>query len=418
MREFEFSRMADTITETTQTQPKRSMGQPRATSLAEMSIDLSGFGNMGNFGGPDQDQGAAEGAAAPPLPEGTPEGPKQGAGTPQSTPAQGTPEGTPQGAPEGPQEGAGATPSADQIKAFFEANGIPWDGDVNALKTKLNPSQAPTEAEVRAREEAHEKRVLNHYINDLGGKPEDYVALKNLAGTPAEELAHTVLRNELMTENGFSQEQAEEIIAQRYFQYSDEDIDLLEDEADKDILRKKRAYGAKQLANRALPHIEQAKAALKELTDAITAQDFLGEQEAKLSSKIDEMLSKTNRKLVFQLGENNGQKIDPIEYNIADADIAEVSGLLKDPAKRQAFFYNPDNSLNLDNVTNVLLRNKYLESALKTAYLTGSTREVETVQKVFPFSNPRDLGVGGAASGGSQATTGKFKAAGKPQVVR
>jgi hypothetical protein len=113
----------------------------------------------------------------------------------------------------------------------------------------------------------------------------------------------------------------------------------------------------------------------------------------------------------------DGQDIPPVELEVRDADIEAVGAILKDPEKRKKFLYNDDNSINLKNLTDLLVKNQILESAVKAAYADGGTREVEKFQKLFPNGNPHDVGVGGKNGNQNSGQKGKFVSVGKPEVA-
>lgn len=320
--------------------------------------------------------------------------------------------------------------SDDQTnKLISKALGIEnFDGNIDAIKEKLKPAaaaQSPEdiEKEKKANEAAFDKRMLDHFIAN-GGSAENFVALKQVAAADLKALSESEIRRELK-DNGFSDDDITTVLKERYYQINPEELTQGENEtADefekrKALTEKKIAFGSKKLESKSSFIKKQAVDALGVLREAINFQDLQKAEEAKLSSKADELAKKLPRKLTFELGfldDKNTKKIDPIEYDVSENDIAEVVDTLKDPEKRNKFLFNEDNSLNLDNVGAVMLRNKYLESALKASYLEGGNRQVSEFEKIFPGRIAKDIGVGGA-SGGGGGRKGVIASAGKPQVV-
>jgi hypothetical protein len=313
----------------------------------------------------------------------------------------------------------------DQVKEYLEKKyGIPLDENgIEGLKEKLKPADpALTEDQKKAAEAAFEKRMLDHFIEN-GGTPEDFVALKQVASADLKLLSESEIRRELK-ENGFSEEDILAVLKERYYQINPEEITRDEEneseeqfQARKALLEKKIAFGSKKFESKSSYIKKQAENALADLRAAITNQDLQKVEEAQISSKVEEIVSKIPRKLTFELGEINQEKIDPISYDVADAVVAEVTEMLKDPVKRKQFLQNEDGSLNLENIAGVLLRNKYLESALKATYVEARNREVEKVEKIFPGRAPKEVGLGGADTGNKNGRAGHLVSKGKPERV-
>lgn len=312
----------------------------------------------------------------------------------------------------------------DQLKELLKGKGIELDDTgLTGLAEKLKPAPAQkapedVEAEKKAAEAAFEKRMLDHFIAN-GGTAENFVALKQIASTDLAALSEYEIKKE-MKDAGFSDEEVITILKERYYQINPEELVIGEDEKPEDfekrkaVTEKKIAYGAKLLASKGSNIQKQAVDGLNALREAIKTEDLLKEKETAFSSKVDEIVSKFPRKLTFELGKVLDQDIAPISFDVTEEDIAEVTGVLKDTAKRNQYFFNKDNDLNLDNVVSLMVRNKILESALKAGFLEGGNRQVAAFEKVFPGKTAKEIGVGGAGNG--QGQKGKLVAAGKPEV--
>lgn len=329
--------------------------------------------------------------------------------------------------PAGPAPERVALPeiTEEQLTEILKSRGI--EIGLDEIKEKIKPAAAATPeatAEEKAKAEAaFEKRMLDYFIAN-GGTPETFVAYKHVANADRKALSESEIRRELK-DSGFSEEDIAAVLKERYYQINPEELVWDEDgtetkeefEKRKALIEKKIAFGTKKLESKSSFIKKQAEDALGVLREAIAEQDLQKAEEVKISSKVDELATKLPRKLTFDLGEVNNQKIAPIQYDVSEADIAEIVGTLKDPVQRNNFLYNEDNSLNLDNVANVMLRNKYLESALKASYLEGGTRQVSEFEKIFPGRTAQSIGVGGANGGTQTGRKGHIVSAGKPQPI-
>lgn len=313
----------------------------------------------------------------------------------------------------------------DQVKEFFKSKGIDgFDGNFEALKEKLAKVDAPaspelTEEQKKAAEVAMNTRMLNRYL-ETGGTAEQFVALQQIASMDLRELSVAEIKKELSEK--FTPEEIDIVLKERYYQINPDELEQTADESDEDFnkrkefLKKKVAAFAPKLETRGTHTKQKAESFLNNLRESIKAEDLAVEKEAKFSSKVDEISTKLPREITFELGEIGKIKQDPVVFKVTDADIAEVAGTLKDPAKRQQFLFNEDKTLNLTNLMNVMLRNKYLESALKATYIEGGNRQVAALEKVFPGA-AHALGVGGATVPNKQGRKGVFVSAGQPEVA-
>lgn len=326
--------------------------------------------------------------------------------------------------------------SDEQLKKLFADKGIEGFESFDKLKEKIAKADAPvdtplTDEQKKANELAFEKRMLDYHIAN-GGTAEQFVALKQVASMDLKELSVAEIRKELK-EKKFTDDEINVVLKERYYQLNPDEVQknrtwnedtgewIEESDEDfnkrKEFLKKKVAAFSPKLETRSTHTKQNAEGFLNTLRDAIKAEDLAKQKETEFSSKVDEMSKKVSRKVTFELGEVDKTKIDPVEYNVSDADVAEVVGILKDPAKRQQYFFNEDKTLNLSKVMDVMLRNKYLESALKTTFIEGGNRQVAAFQKVFPNA-AQTLGVGGAPATANTGRKGVIAKAGKPEVAR
>jgi hypothetical protein len=314
----------------------------------------------------------------------------------------------------------GEIPEAVLIADFNKRFGkdVKTIAEMNAI---INPPKELTDAEKEEKERAVDKRMADFFVKN-GGKLEEYVALKQVASSDLTQISINVLQTELKTQ-GFDDAQIAHIIKERYYQIEDADIDVIEDETEKSLLKKKKEYGQKALEGRGSQIKQRAADTINNLRQAVEDEEAETLTEGQFSSNVDEHLKKVPRKLTFELGQSNDETLAPVDVDVTEDDIAKVADVLKDPAKRKQFLYNEDGvTLNISSVSNLMLRNNILERALKVALLEGQSRQVEVFKDAFGGKDPRDIGVGGSKGGGNNgnAKDGKFKkpaSFGKPQPM-
>lgn len=294
--------------------------------------------------------------------------------------------------------------SEEQRKAFLKEMFGDENFDVEAAKEKLKPTPAePTETEEEKKKVQSEKelRLLKLFV-EQGGTPEQYNEIKNIANGDKVELSKKKALAELMS-NGFSEAEAQEMMKQEFYQIELDNIEQdFENETDEEFEARKKAYqkrveyGAKKLERYSSYEQQQAAGILKSLSDEIESSDLEAKEEAEISSKVDEMLSKWPRKLTIEIGKNNDTVMSPVEHEVLEGSIQKVADILKDPAKRNNFFNNQDGTLNLPKLTEVLLSYFERNDLAKNALLEGQTRMTAEFRKTFPATTAYELGVGGS----------------------
>lgn len=295
---------------------------------------------------------------------------------------------------------AAPTITDEALAAFFKEKGIEYEG-IDKLKEKLTaPAQttaiADTPEQIKAKELAKEKRILDKFISG-GGTAEQYVALKSLAEAPVEELSKNMLIKELKDAK-FSDKEIEALIKERYYQLDDEELEQLDDETDKEFKKRSKEYFANKLANRSSYLKDKAVGHLKGIQDAINSEDLQAQQEVALSAKIDEDFKVFPRKMNIEIGEIGGKTVSPVGYDVSEEDIDSVRAVLKDPAKRQQLLFNQDGSLNTTKLAEVFVKAKAFDSAAKISYLEAQTRNNAIWKEKFGSRTPQELGVGGSAA--------------------
>lgn len=311
----------------------------------------------------------------------------------------------------------------EQKAAFFKKMGIEYKGeeDFEAIKEKLKPAEAqPSEEDKKKAISAAELKQAELFIKN-GGTLEQFNTIKSIANADPKEFSKKAAILELV-DAGFTEDEAKDIAKERYYQIELDAIEQEVDETDEEFearkakLQKKIDFGTKKIQTKSSYLQKQAGDVIKGLQEAIEAEELQGKTEATFLSNVDKTLSTLPRKQTFELGKVNDQDIAPILHEVSEDSVAKVAELLKDPAKRNQFFYNQDNTLNIANLTPLLVNHFEMKRAIKGALLEGQSRQVAEFEKVFPSKTAFELGVGGSQI--KRLQKGKVASSGKPQVVR
>lgn len=310
----------------------------------------------------------------------------------------------------------------EQQKAFFKKLGIEYKGseDFEALKNKLQPKPAePTDEEKKAAITAEEMKMAELFVKN-GGTLEQFNTIKKIANDDPAEFSKKSAIIELV-EAGFTEEEAKNIAKEMYYQIELDNIEQDEEESDDDferrkkLLEKKVGFGSKKLNSQASTIQQQAAEVLKGLQDAIKSDELRRNEEVTFLSNVDKTLQSIPRKQTYELGKVNDMDLPPIQHEVSEDSIKAAEEILKDPAKRNNFFYNKDNSLNLTNIAPLLVNHFEQTRSIKGALLEGQSRQVDEFRKVFPAQSAHDLGVNGSQPKNNQK--GAAVSRGKKQVV-
>lgn len=272
----------------------------------------------------------------------------------------------------------------DQLKKFFEKKGIAYDG-LDNLKSKLTPAKEKTPEDIKAETLAKEQRVLAAH-QARGGTTEQLVELRQLVAADPKQLGLTKEQEKLLKE-GFTADEAAEVVRIMHLQYTADELAELKPE-EKAKLEKQAAYGLKKHENRGKFLQNTAKSYLDSLEEEISEQDAEKARAIQHASKVEAALKTFQRKQTLQLGEYEGQKLDPVEYDVSDEVLQKVSEILKDPAVLKKSLVNDDGSFNLDFLIPNIVASISRETAVKTAYLTGGTKQVEIFKASFGDKQP------------------------------
>lgn len=290
------------------------------------------------------------------------------------------------------------------------------DEEIKAEYEKRFPKQVDlTPEEIKKKEEAFDKRMLDFYL-EKGGKMEEFLLLKQVAGADLTELTEAELTKELKAIGITDPEQIKQVKKERYFQLEQAEIDAIEDPEEKKLAQQKFDYGKSKLENKGKRQKDAANEFFNTLKEAINLADSDAQKEKEFTSNVEDYFSKLERKMTLQIGKVDDTEIAPVEYEVPEDIIKAAKEELKNVSSRKQLLFNNDGFLNHKNIAELVLKAKMFDSAAKTSYLTGATREVEKFEKIFP-KKPNALGVGG----NQQAPTGqkgKIVKAGEVQRFR
>lgn len=291
----------------------------------------------------------------------------------------------------------------DQLKELLKGKGIEFEGSFDDLKNKLKPAEIqPTAEQLAAQESAFEKRMLDKFVAG-GGKVEDFVSVKQMMNVDVAELSKSQLLHELK-QQGFNEDEAKAIQKQMFLEEDLETIEQTDSEtpeefaARKAALEKRVKYGADNLANRSLHIKTTAQKIYDDLKAVILKQDKDVAEEAALSAKIEGHLKAHPKEITFEIGklsDKDENPVEPIKVKVTDEILQKVSEQLKS-GQREAVVYDENGNLDVEKSTNLLVRNAILESALKSSYIQGGTKQVEIFKQTFPDRSAYGLGVGGS----------------------
>lgn len=299
----------------------------------------------------------------------------------------------------------------EDVIEYLKGQNIPVE-NFDKLKEKLTsePAKAKTPEEIKAEELALEQKMIALHLKN-GGTVEQYTQFKNISTADPKVLGVTKIQEELI-KDGFSKEQADTIVKRMHLQYSEEDIAEMKPE-EVELLKKEAAYGLKKQENRGKVIQNMAKVYLDNLKKQVEDQDAELSKVGQHSSKVEDAIKKVLRKQQIQLGEYDGQPLDPVDVEISDEILSQVKAILNDPAELEKKLYNADGTFNLEFLVNHLVSSFSREMAVKHGLLAGQTRQVDFFKKKFGETIP-DLGGEKKTTG----TPGKIVGKGEPVLMQ
>ena len=326
-----------------------------------------------------------------------------------------------QQSPEPTEEEKTALAEAEKQKLLNEKPQLTKE-EIKALYEREFPTEAQqTEEQKKEAETARKKRMQDLFFAN-GGEPAHWAAAEGVL--QLEDLTE-LSKNELTIElkaQGFNEAEIAEIQQQRYFQIEIDNLEIGDDETEEEFVAKKEAltkrvkYGTEKLLSRGQTIKKNAEKFFSELEKAVSEQDLQAQQDAQFIAKIDEVSKQLPRKITVQLGKLDNNDLGMVETDVPEAEIAEITAILKDPAQRNQILYTEDGNLNIQRISELLQKEKMLERIARESLLEGQTRQVAIFDKTFGSKNPHAIGVGGSTST-PQGQKGKVASFGKPQVV-
>lgn len=338
-----------------------------------------------------------------------------------STPAANTGSGTQPAATNTPaanQTPANNSPAEltdDQLKAFFEKQGIAFEG-IDKLKEKLASPAAPpvlTDEQKAKLEKEKEDRIVNAHLA-RNGTVQQLAIYKEVLTTDKKVLGLQKEIEDLVAE-GFTKERAEELAKERYFQLTDEEIEKIEDADLKKEAIKQRNLGVKKLENKGGYLQQRAQGYFKILEQELAASDAEKTKMEQHSSKVEDAIKAYERKTILNLGKlDDGVEIPSLEFEYSDTALASAKEFLKDSAKLDENLFTKEGDWNIPALLPHLVRSFSMDEAVKKSYLTGQNRAVEFFEAKFG-STPPPLGGNGKNNNG---TPGKIVGVGERQVFK
>lgn len=291
-----------------------------------------------------------------------------------------------------------------QIKAILKQQfGEDWDGDIEAAKEKLKKTIPEISEEEKAKQAAaHEKRMLDLYVAE-GGTPEQFYQLKQIKEADLTVFGVEELKVNLKAK-GFDDTEIAEILTERYYQINPDELIQDEDETNeafekrKGMVAKKAAYGKERFENLGKATKAKAQAFFDDLDEIIKSKDLQAKRDEAFTAEVEANSQKLPRKMTLELGKLDNVDLSPVQVDVPDEVIVEVTSILKDKEKRKQLLFKEDGTLNSEKILNLLVREKMLEKAARESLFAGETKATEEFEKRFPIRNAHALGVGGGTS--------------------
>lgn len=332
--------------------------------------------------------------------------------TPAATPAVTPPANTPAATtPPANTPPANTPPAIDDasLKAYFESQGIQYEG-IDKLRERLKPPTPVVELTDEQKQQAaieKEKRIISQHLTRQGNTVEQFALFKNIISADKREVGFQREVEELVS-LGASKEDAEKLANKRYFQYSEEDINAL-DEKDRPEAIKQMELGNKKLERKGAHLINVATEYMKELQAELAEQDAERALMEQHTSKVEDAVKKFVRQEKIAIGQVDDQNVDPIDFEYSDAAIASAKSELSDYKTFKEKLFTNDGEVNIDYILPILIRNFSMQEAAKGSYLAGGTRQVQKFEATFGHKPPP---LGGRSN---TASSGKISGYGAPQ---
>lgn len=325
--------------------------------------------------------------------------------------------------PEGSTGNAGGTKSdstppaeltEDQLKAFFEKQGIKYEG-LDSLKTKLAAQTPEAELTPEQKEklaQQKEKRILDEHLSRDKATVEQFTMFKQVIAADKKALGFEKEISDLVAE-GFTKEKAETLAKERYFQFTDDEINAIEDKDEKADAIRQRDLGLKKLERKGAYIQKAAKDYLDILEQDVKEKDAEAKSMEIHTSNVEDAIKKFERKMKLELGQVKDQNVDPIDFEVPDSAITSTKELLSNRSDFEKKLLTKDGHINLEFLLPHFIKSFAMDSAVKEGYLVAQDRAINHIKTTFGSGIPE--------LGGGQQQTGKpgsekIATYGKPKV--
>lgn len=300
----------------------------------------------------------------------------------------------------------------DQLKAYFEKRGIPFES-MDSLKAKMTavpPAKELTPEEKEKVAQEKKQKIVNEHLSRKG-TVEQFAAFEKIAA--AENKKELGLEKEIsdLVKEGFSKEKAQELAKERYFQFTDEEIEAIEKPEEKAEAIKLREAGLKKLERKGAYLQNTAKDYLDILAKDLDEKDADAKKLEQHTSKVEDAIKKYERKTKLEIGQADDQKIDPIDFEYSDTALTSAKALLSNRSEFEKQLLTKDGHVNLDFILPHLVKSFSMDEAVKKSYLVAQDRTVEQFKSKFGTNLPI---FGGPKK--TNGTPGKITARGEPKV--
>lgn len=316
-----------------------------------------------------------------------------------------------------PDAGAGSANTADipedQLKAFFEKQGIQYEG-IDSLKAKLTTkapetTSEPTPEQKEKLAQEKERRIFEKHTARKG-TVEQLAAFKSILSADKKVLGMEKEITDLVAA-GWSKEEATDLAKERYFQYTDEEINAITDPDDKKRHEKQREVGNKKLENKGAYIQKQSSDYLKILEDDLAEDDAEARFSDQHSSKVEDALKKYQRKQTLDIGKLGEQEVGSFDYEVSESILEQAKGMLKDRGALNKLLLTQDGQINVDFLLPHLVNSLSLQEAVKKTYQTAQSRAIDELKATFGEKPPT---AGSAKT--QKGDAGKVVSVGKPRV--
>ena len=294
-----------------------------------------------------------------------------------------------------PVQGETTQPPAEteeQItRRYLASKGI--DMDVDELVSKVtSPELTPDQK--KKQDEKRQQRLLDEFIKG-GGTMDEFFGIQNLTKIPDVDLVKADFFNQAKELNpDLEDDDLEELFTKQYFigqkagEYTAAEVKIGEAAIKKN---------AEAIRARKMEPISKIETELKRAEEGI-------ESHKQWQKRVDQFAATLPRKLSFEIGKMGDKQTDlgTFEYELSDEEHKDFVNDLKDPAYLiNAMKDETGKQIDLKKLSNLILRNRILEKALKASSYAAFSKGVETVSG--PLNNYPDLrNLGGTQSAQSE----------------